>query len=298
MQKYAKALIVTAGVCWGCIGLFIRILNSFGVTAMQLVEARGLVAVVIIGCILFFYDKSLFKINIRHIWCFAGTGIVGIILFNLCYFTTIAETSLSVAAVLLYTAPIFVMLISAPLFGEKITKAKLVALAMAFAGCVLVSGVLNDAAVLSTKGLIIGLGAGVGYALYTVFARYALNYGYSSLTIQFYTFALAMCLGAFFTDFGQLAAAYEAHHMSFLAAIIGIGLISTTVPNLLYTTGMKYIDNGRTSVMASIEPVTAIIVGIVVFHEIPSLSGFIGIGLVLGALIVVNIGSSDESKRT
>ena len=82
------------------------------VEGMQLVEARGLVAVVIIGCILFFYDKSLFKINIRHIWCFAGTGIVGIILFNLCYFTTIAETSLSVAAVLLYTAPIFVMLVN------------------------------------------------------------------------------------------------------------------------------------------------------------------------------------------
>ncbi len=73
-----------------------------------------------------------------------------------------------------------------------------------------------------------------------------------------------------------------------MAVIAGIGLICTAVPNVLYTSGLRYIDNGKTSVMASIEPVMAIVFGILLFHEVPTPLAAAGMLLSLSAIILVN----------
>ena len=100
-------------------------------------------------------------------------------------------TSLSAAAVLLYTAPMIVVLLSAVLFGEKLTRWKLAAMVLAFAGCVMTTGVFRENGALDPGAIITGLGAGLGYALYSIFGRYALNRGYAPFTITAYTFLAA-----------------------------------------------------------------------------------------------------------
>lgn len=71
---------------------------------------------------------------------FLGTGLCSIVFFNICYFTAIQLTTLSMAAILLYTAPSIVMVLSILLFKEAFTPVKALCLVLAFAGCVLVSG--------------------------------------------------------------------------------------------------------------------------------------------------------------
>ncbi len=102
---------------------------------------------------LLIFDRKLFVIRLKDLWCFLGTGICSIVFFNFCYFKAITMTSLSVAAILLYTAPAIVMVLSYFLFKEKLTKRKLLALAMTFAGCVLVTGILTEKGSVSFGGL-------------------------------------------------------------------------------------------------------------------------------------------------
>ena len=211
MKKYASLLILAAGTCWGCLGIFVRNLNSFGIESMEIVEVRSIVCVFLLAMVI----------------------LIVLIL-------TMKAASLYVAAVLLYTAPFFVKLLSAVLFRESITGRKIVSLIMAFAGCMLVSGVFDGSAILTTKGLLIGLCSGIGYACYTIFLRYAVNYGYHPLTAQFYTFLIAAVGGAFLTDFGRVAEGIETGGAVPILLFLGIGLVSTTIPNLLYNTGMKY----------------------------------------------------------
>lgn len=73
-------------------------------------------------------------------------GLVSILLFTLCYFRSQQVSSLAVAAILLYTAPTFVVILSAILWKDKITKRKLLALVLAFLGCCFVAGILNGPA--------------------------------------------------------------------------------------------------------------------------------------------------------
>lgn len=141
---------------------------------------------------------------------------------------------------------------------------------------------LASAAVLlytAPAGVLIGLGAGLGYALYTIFGRYALARGYQAPTITFYTFliaALCVCLADGTARLRAAAAAPEA-----LALMLALGLVSTVAPFLLYTIGLRTLSGARASIIASIEPVTAAFLGIALYGEQP------GFGTLLGLLLVL-----------
>jgi drug/metabolite transporter (DMT)-like permease len=266
-------------------GLFVRKLNSLGLGSMDIVALRAMVTTIALFLYLLLFQRSLFKIRIRDIWCFLGTGICSIVFFNVCYFKAITLTSLSVAAVLLYTAPAIVMVLSYFLFGEPMTKRKLLALLMTLCGCALVTGVVGNWADFSALGVLYGLGAGFGYALYSIFSRYALERGYHSLTITFYTFFLAAIVSLFLCNAGQVAAMARASGSMILFSC-SFGVLGTVVPYLTYTFGLKFVENSKASILASVEPVTATIVGVCFFQESLCFSEIIGILLVLGAMVV------------
>lgn len=254
---------------------------------MDIVGLRAWVTTTALLIFLFFYNKNFLKIKLRDLWCFFGTGICSILFFNFCYFKAMEFVSLSVAAVLLYTAPAIVMVLSYFLFGEKLTKRKVLALAMTFVGCVLVTGVLTDTGSIPVTGIWIGLGAGLGYALYSIFSRYALEKGYHSLTITFYTF-LFTSIGSFIlSDVKQVGFTVIQNTNALLLSLI-LGIFFTFIPYLTYTLGLRYVENGKASIFASVEPITATLVSVLMFRESLSLTGIIGIILVLVSLVICN----------
>lgn len=287
MKKFAPILILVAGILWGSMGLFVRTLNAQGLASMDIVGLRAVVTAVSMLLFLLIFDRKLFVIRLKDLWCFLGTGICSIVFFNCCYFKAITMTSLSVAAILLYTAPAIVMVLSYFLFKEKLTKRKLLALAMTFAGCVLVTGILTEKGSVSFGGILVGLGAGLGYALYSIFSRYALEKGYSSLTITFYTFLIAAVASCFLTDMGNVIRV-AADGTGNLLFCLAFGVLCTVAPYLAYTLGLQYVENGKASIIASIEPVTATLLGAVLFHEKLTVSGVCGVVLVLAALALCN----------
>lgn len=287
MKKFSPILILTAGILWGCMGLFVRELNSQGMVSMEIVALRAIVTAVAMFLFLLIFKRNLLKIKLKDIWCFLGTGICSIVFFNFCYFKAITLTSLSVAAVLLYTAPAMVMIFSYFLFAEKFTKRKLVSLIMTFIGCVLVTGILTDKGAISPAGILVGLGAGLGYALYSVFSRYALKKGYHTLTIIFYTFLIAAIATFFMADMGQVIKVATKDTSNFMLCL-ALGILCTVVPYLTYTLGLQYVENSKASIIASVEPVTATLLGVFIFHEKLTVTGVLGMVLVLAAMIICN----------
>ena len=288
-------LILTAGVLWGLMGLFVRNLNDFGITSMQIVALRAIFTTLMMIVVTLVYDRKLFKIKIRDCWCFFGTGICSIVFFNFCYFRTITLTSLSVAAVLLYTAPIMVMIMSVILFKEKLTITKVIAAIIAFAGCALVTGAVGGNLLLNVSGVLTGLGSAFGYALYTIFGEYALKRGYNSVTITLYTFMFASFGVLPLADISDLAKKTVSNPQ-----ILGWGailaLVVTVLPYLVYTIGLRTVEPGKASVMATVEPVVATLVGVLIFAEPLSVSGVIGIIFVAVSLTMLNIKPKKEKN--
>jgi len=295
-NKYiGSLLVITAGILWGLMGLFVRNLDKYGITSMQIVALRAVFTALMMAVVTLVYDRKLFKIKKRDCWCFFGTGICSIVFFNYCYFRTITLTSLSVAAVLLYTAPIMVMVMSVFLFKEKLTIVKIVAAAVAFAGCALVTGAVGGNLALNVSGVLTGLGSAFGYALYTIFSEYALKRGYNSITITLYTFIFASVGVIPFANLPELA-----EKITVNSQVLGWGsvlaLVVTVLPYLVYTIGLRTVEAGKASVMATVEPVVATLVGVIIFAEPLSVSGVIGIILVAVSLAMLNIKTEKEKN--
>lgn len=288
MKKYAILSILMSGILWGCMGLFVRTLGGVGLTSMDIVFLRAVVTAAVMILFLLIYDRKKLIIKLKDIWCFLGTGIASITFFNYCYFKCMTVASLSVAAVLLYTAPAIVMVLSYFLFRERFSVKKAISLVMTFAGCVLVTGVLGGDGVINAKGVLYGLGAGLGYALYSIFSRYALERGYNTFTITCYTFIVSALATTFFTDVHRVIGV-ACMDERLVALSVALGIVCTVAPYILYTLGLSHVENGQASIIASIEPVTASVIGVVVFDEKMTVQGVIGMVLVIVALVICNM---------
>ena len=115
-------LVLIAGVSWGLIGVFTKVIDVLGFTEMQMLFVKGVLATTVLFIITFFKDKKQLKLkNWKDIRYFVGTGIISFTFFSWAYMKAVSLTSLGVAAVVLYTAPTFVMLFSILLYHEKVT---------------------------------------------------------------------------------------------------------------------------------------------------------------------------------
>ena len=284
--NFGTLLIILAGIFWGLMGLFVRSFSALGFSSSHVAFLRLGVGALIFALIIFVKDKRLFRIDLASLPIFLGLGVCSISFFTVCYFKAIELMPLSTAAILLYTSPIWVMLMSAFFFKEKLNARKLIALAMAFGGCVLVSGISTGS--MSTFALLCGVGAGFGYALYSIFGTVALR-RFEPLTVTFYGFLFGT-IGCFIACRPQsLVAAVCAAPVGTLIWLVPLAaLISAVVPYLAYTLGLKTVEAGKASIIATIEPVVATIVGMLLYKESLSLLAALGIALVLGAIIILN----------
>ena len=286
MKKMAPLSVLAAGSLWGLMGIFVRHFNAAGLGSLEVTQIRIVTGFLVVGIYLLLFHREALRIRLRDLWCFLGTGILSLLLFSCCYFSAMNYTSLAVAAVLLYTAPVFVMLMSLLLFREKLTARKVLALVLAFGGCVLVSGLGSNAAV-SLPGLLLGLGSGFFYALYSIFGRYAINRGYHAWTLTFYTFLFCALGAAPLADWGTIAGAV-ATDGGLWFWIVGMGVVTAFLPYVLYSLGLEGMESSRASILASVEPVVGTLVSVLVFREAITVSGVLGIVLVLLAIAVLS----------
>lgn len=285
MKKFAPLSVLAAGSLWGLMGIFVRHFSAAGLGPLEVTEIRIIMGLLIVGVYLLLSHRDALRVRLRDLWCFLGTGILSLLLFSCCYFSAMNYTSLAVAAVLLYTAPVFVMLMSLLLFREKLTARKVLALALAFAGCVLVSGLGSGDAV-SPTGLLLGLGSGFFYALYSIFGRYAIDRGYHAWTLTFYTFLFCGLGGAFLTDWDAIGTVVAGDGMGVWVVVMGI--VTAFLPYVLYSLGLEHMESSRASILASIEPVIGTLVSVFVFHEAITVGGVLGIVLVLLAVAILS----------
>lgn len=288
----AITYVLAAGALWGCISLFVRHLSAAGLSSMDIAGVRMLVGAIGMLLIVLVVDRSLLSIRLRDVWMFVGTGVVAVMLFNVCYFTCMTISEASIAVVLLYTSPIFVMLMSALFFKEKVTKRKVAAIAMTFIGCVLVSGLLGGAVRLTPFALAAGIASGFFYATYSIFGRVALM-RYKPLTITFYTFVAGAVASIFLSDYGNIAAVVSADPPIVLW-IIGLGVVCSIAPYLLYTAGLEHLDPSLAAVFATVEPLVGGVLGICAYGESAGVLKLAGMVLILAAVVLVSL----EPKRS
>ena len=278
--------IFLAGVLWGTIGLFVNELNAAGASAPLISLMRMTFA---------FLSMSVFAI-IRHgrkiiltdtkalLFC-ALLGIVSNGLFNILYTTSIKINGMGIASVLLYTAPVFTALASCMIFHESLTSRKILALGLNIIGCVFtVTGGNFSLESISITGILAGIGSGFCYGMAAIFGRLAGNRTDALITsVYSYIFASIFLYVFLRPDITPMM-----NNMKILTWGFLYGLIPTGLAYLVYYMELSKIqDTSKVPVIASIEPIIAVIIGTQISGEKIGIMTYAGSAVVLISIIIM-----------
>lgn len=279
--------ILIAASLWGTAGVFIRNLEGT-FSQIHMVFGRTVFSSLVFLIIILLKNKKLLKVKLKDLPWFFACGTFSIIMFNFCYYKTMQYTTLSVAAVLLYTAPFFVVFMSALFFKEKLTFKKILCCILAFVGCCMISGLFDSAQAINSKAIVFGVLTGLGYALYTIFGEILIKKGYNTLTINFYVFLSAAVCCLFITDVPEFITVSLDAPKGLLILFL-MAVINTVLPYLFYTSALARIETSKAPIIAIAEPVVATLIGTFIFGEEISLISISGIAVVLGAVVILNL---------
>ena len=291
LKQWIQIFPILSGIMWGSAGIFVRKLSELGLNSVSIVETRIIVAIIIIIDGLLCLDKKLLKIKLKDLWIFICAGIFSMLGLNLCYNFAINELTLSLSAVLLSLAPIFVLILASILFKEKLTLQKTVCAILALIGCILSSGVLEEVGAMkwTTIGIIIGTLGAFFYGTYSIFSKIAMLKGYHSFTVTIYSLMAVGIALLPFTDWLKVWEIIQIAPAPMSGFLLLHSLLTSVLPYICFTVALNYVEAGKVAILASGEPIAAMLFGIFFYQEIPTILSLIGLFTVLLALGLLTI---------
>lgn len=271
-----------------------RFLGAYGFEAVEIATLRLLIAAGVVSTLALRHAKGM-RIPVRQLPWLAMMGAGCLFLYSLCYVRAVEEISLSLTAVLIYTSPAMVMLLSAAFFQEPLTRPKLLALTLTFCGCSLAAGLFPATLHYSWRGIGFALLAALLYALYAVLAKQRAQQC-DALTITAWSMVFGAVAALVIVDIPHGLRLVRASPGSLIWIVI-IGLLNTALPYLLYTRAVSLGEASQAAMMASVEPIVATLLGMAVFHEIPGIWAWLGIFLVISGLRISVAHSARVSKK-
>lgn len=280
------ALVLGAASLWATFGIFAKFLYQAGLEPLEVASTRaavGFAAVLLLAAVRRLRGVS---IPLRSIPFFAVYGVLGFALFGLLYLAGLQRTTVSIAVALLYTAPAFVVLVSAVLWQERFDRVRVLALALVLTGVVLVTGaagsLLRGTAALPLPALLFGLASGLGYALYTLFSKVA-SQRYGALASLFWSFAFAaLSLGLLASPVTSFVRAPDQAWL-----LIGLGIVPTLLPYALYIAALHHLRASTAAMLAAVEPAIAAALAALLLAERMDALQIVGMVLVVCAAVLL-----------
>jgi len=273
---------------WGTLGFFAKILYAQGVSFESLVAVRASVGwLAAIGFLLAAQGARSLRVARRDLAFLLPLGLVGIGFFYLLYFYTVRESTVGTAAILLYSAPAFVVVLARLFLRESLNAAKVFALLLTVGGIFLVAGAYAPANLeVSPKILLTGLLSGLTYGLYAIFGRPLAGH-LSPAVILSYALAFGSAL-LIFAALPTLDTLVGLPAGSYLLLLM-LAVIHTTLAFALYTFGIRHLGAGRAAIVATIEPVVAGILGVTLLGEELTALKALGALLVLAGAVLAQV---------
>ena len=291
-NRKGALLVILAGTCWGVISIFINYLSAAGLGEMQISFLRQLFAVLVFALVILVRDRSKFRILLKDLALLMLVGFINGVLFNFLYFYTIINSRASIAVVLLYTSPVFVIILARIFFGEKITRNKFIALVLTVAGCLFVTGVIGEGYMPPPVAILTGVLTGLAYALNNILTSAAVKKN-DPLTVTFYTLLFSFLFLIPFSGWGSLTSLCRANPMILVVAFL-MCLVTAVFAQYFFSMGLKLIESGKAAIYGATEPIVGSLVGILIFHEESNLMKIAGIIMVIAAILL--IGKSDAEQ--
>jgi len=273
--------VLLAGVGFGFLGIFGRIAFQSGMNVGELLTWRFTAAALLLWIGLFLFKPRLLLLPIKQILTSCALGIAGYAVFSTLYFKSIEGISVPLAALLLFTFPIFVNLGAHFVLKQRMTRNQTLSLVLACLGL----GILlwGPMFVNSKAAVLYGLGAAVVYSIYVlVSGQVQKNVAPLSSSLYVITSA-AVTLFFFHQPDPSRVLDFNLHQVT---CILGLAVISTIGPLTFFLAGLQRLPSSQASIVVMVEPVVASLAAGYILSEHLSHFQLIGAAIVIGALVL------------
>ena len=280
-------LVALSGIGFGVLSILVKTAYSLGGEPFTVLGLRFVLATAIIWLIALRMDRDALRMDPRDVIYIALVGPLGVGVGSMLYFSALTLVDASLYVALFYTYPAVVNVASALIFREPLSLRQLTAMVVTFAGVVLVTGLVGQGQInVSIPGIALGLATGAAYAIYTLGMQRQLR-RHSPLAINAYllTFGtLSVLLVRPPTQWGG------ALTWPVLAVIAMMAVFCTIGPIVLYLTGIRRIGAGPASIVSNMEPITTIVLAMLLLGETLDPLQVAGIAGVLGGVLLLETG--------
>ncbi|SFH02637.1 drug/metabolite transporter, DME family [Desulfotomaculum arcticum] len=280
-------LILLAAAAWGSIGIPGEKLFAIGLEPKQVIWFRAAICFLAMSVICLIFDRSRLKIKLRDIPLFCLYGFISVTMFYYSYFYAIEKTGVAMAAILLYTAPAMVVVLSRFIFNEVINIKKIFCILLTISGCFLVVKGYDAANLkLNMSGILLGVTAGFCYAMYSIFGKKT-SANYHAWTVIIYSQGFGLL---FLSVLHFPAEVFIAHYENVVwYYLLYIGLVPTLLAYLCYIAALKHVETGLASIIATLEPVMAVFFAYVMLGQVLDPIQSAGAALVILAVLIVQL---------
>ena len=264
-KRLGFILVFMAGVCWGSAGVLSKLLMNLGFTPEVVAMYRVLLGFTLLLPIFLVFKFNLLKVEKRQLIFLALGGAIGVALGIIAYFYAVKLISASIAVILLYTYPVFVLIFSRKFLGEKVTRLKVLAAVLVLIGCFLtVKGYNLPSVKLNFAGILIGLVSSFSFTFYTILSRFMLS-NISEETVTFYTLGFG---GVVLLMLNILTGnASPILNVKFWFLILLLAIIPTVLAFTFFIFGLKNVEAGRAGVYTTSEIISALILAYAILGE-------------------------------
>ena len=290
-RRIAVATVVASAACFATLGILTKWAFAGGADPSSLLAVRFLAAAVVMGVVQAVRDPRGLHVTRGDLLRFLGLSVTGYGAASLCYSYAVRDIGASVTTVLLFTYPALVSIISWLLWREAFPPRRIAAVVLTFLGCALVADVFSGAAGVNLRGILLGLGAGLGYALFNVLSYRSLSRT-PRLTIMTYTFGFsAIGMGIFAAVTGSLAAVarWESTAWMSLALIVAVPTFAAV---MFYLGGIKALGAAQAAIVSTLElPLTVVFAAAVFADERLGPVQLLGAAIVLAGVVLAEWGA-------
>ena len=279
--------LMAAMMIFGTIGIFRRFIP---LSSSMLAMLRGFIGVAFLWLVITLKGARLDVSIIRANWKWLTVSGIFIGLNWIALFEAYRYTSVAVATLCYYMAPAMVILVSPLVLKEKLAPKKAVCVLAAVMGMVFVSGVMEEQQAQSLKGIGLGLGAACLYASVILMNKKMPPMGaYDKTVVQL--FAAAAVLLPY--NLAQAETVAVTVSEALLVAVVGI--VHTGIAYALYFSAMDGLKAQIVALYSYIDPVSAIVLSLIIFRERMTAFGILGTVLILGATLVSDLMEEDKT---
>ena len=209
-------------------------------------------------------------------------SLIGVLGMTLCYFYAVSQVGVSMAVALLYTAPVFSLVLAKLILGEQISvKSALLAIIAVIGVACLMAG---DKFSLN-MGVIVGLLSGLCYSLYGILGKKTMSFNHSTQMVFFSSVAFSAITLLFLPQTFATYQTLSTLPIQAWAYVVGLSLVGTIAPFFLYMTALNKLPAATASVFTIIEPLTAIILAIVLLGQPLLPLQMVGVALIISATL-------------